>query len=140
MSPYAARIRAARAYADLRQDQLARALGVTTETIKRRERGTQAPKRGELLAIAQITGVPASFMEHGFGEVEPSEVLERLDRIEAALSGGDLESRLEDVREAIRELAADADDDGSSEPTSQRDPDPRQAEQSPPRARSRRRS
>jgi transcriptional regulator with XRE-family HTH domain len=82
---YAARVRAARAFAGLTQDQLAERLGVDTNTIKRREAGTQHPKRGELLAIAAVTGVPESFMEHGFGEPAASEILERLGRIEAAL-------------------------------------------------------
>jgi transcriptional regulator with XRE-family HTH domain len=70
---YSARIRAARAFAGLTQDQLAEMLGVDTNTIKRRESGTNLPKRGELLAIATITGVPISFMEHGFGDPGPEE-------------------------------------------------------------------
>lgn len=64
----AARIRAARAYAAMTQEQLARQLGVDVQTVKRRESGRSAPKRGELVAIATVTGVPISFMENGFEE------------------------------------------------------------------------
>lgn len=76
MSDYAQRIRAARAYAGLTQDELAEQLGTAAQTVKRRESGAQAPKRGELLAIAAICDVPVRFMEHGFDPDPPNAVLE----------------------------------------------------------------
>lgn len=85
MSQYASRIQAARAYAGLTQPQLAERLGIAVETIKRREKGTHDPNKGERIAIASICGVPASFMEHGFGMYEESDVIRRLERIEAML-------------------------------------------------------
>jgi transcriptional regulator with XRE-family HTH domain len=65
-SSYAPRIRAARAYARLTQQELAAQLGVDVQTVKRREKGSHPPRRAELLAIAEVTGVPAEFLEHGF--------------------------------------------------------------------------
>lgn len=91
MSVHAARIRAARAFAGLTQGQLAERLGVDVQTVKRREAGGRAPRRGELLAIASICGVPPAFMEHGFGEPGPGELLDlldRLDQIQRALEHG----------------------------------------------------
>jgi transcriptional regulator with XRE-family HTH domain len=141
MSDYAARIRAARAYAGLKQDELAERLGVDTNTIKRREAGTQNPKRGELLAIAAITGVPVSFMEHGFGETDEAEVLKRLDRIEALLAGADDLDHVRDyARKVVTELREAEDADGSAQPSPARDRDPRPAGQRTPPAQSRPRS
>lgn len=65
---YAGRIRAARAFAGLKQTELADQLGIAVQTLKRREAGQLEPRRGELLAIAAICGVPYSFLEHGFTE------------------------------------------------------------------------
>jgi transcriptional regulator with XRE-family HTH domain len=138
VSDYAARIRAARAYAGLKQDELAGRLGVDTQTIKRREAGAQDPKRGELLAIAAITGVPVSFMEHGFGEVEPSEILERLARIEAVLAGAEAID-LEPLRAYVRATINALDEAGAategSEPTAQQAPGPPRQARRRPRAR-----
>lgn len=91
MPYYGARIRAARGYADLTQDQLADALGVDAATIKRREhpRGhehLQSPKKGERLAIAQVCGVPLEFLEDGFEGRARDEVSERLDALHAQLA------------------------------------------------------
>jgi transcriptional regulator with XRE-family HTH domain len=137
MSEVAARIRAARAYAGLTQDELAARLGVVPQTIKRREAGTTAPRRGELLAIAAACQVPAAFLEHGFGDVRPSEIVERLDRIERLLLGEDVD--LGPVREYVRWIVTALDED-APEPESQQ-PDapqglgPRRRGQRPPRAR-----
>ncbi len=87
MSQYAARYRAARAFKDITQVALADALGVEEQTIKRREAGTQEPKKGERIAVASICGVPPWFMEDGFGTPTSDELLQRLERIEAALGG-----------------------------------------------------
>jgi transcriptional regulator with XRE-family HTH domain len=76
---YAARIRAARGYANLTQQQLADALGVDVQTVKRRESPAGSdPKKGERLAIAAACGVPPDFMEGGFPPALSSEAQDRL--------------------------------------------------------------
>lgn len=62
----AARIRAARAYADLDQPTIAQTLGVSTVTVKRMERGQREIKLEDLHAIAEVCGVPVEFMTEGF--------------------------------------------------------------------------
>ena len=86
MADYGARVRAARAYADLTQEQLAERLGVNVQTIKRREMHPgdelyQPPKRGERLAIAVICGVPPAFMEDGFGGYGPDELVDTVTQL-----------------------------------------------------------
>lgn len=86
MSDYSPRIRAARNYAGLSQRALADALGVDEQTIKRRESpGGKEPKRGERVAIASICGVPAEFMEDGFGEIRRDEILDDLEYLRTKL-------------------------------------------------------
>jgi transcriptional regulator with XRE-family HTH domain len=76
---YAARIRAARGYANLTQQQLADALGVDVQTVKRRESPAGSdPKKGERLAIAAACSVPPDFMEGGFPPVLSTEAQDRL--------------------------------------------------------------
>lgn len=74
MTQYAARYRAARAYADLSQEKLAEQLGVDAQTIKRREAGKQEPKKAELIAVAAICQVPLEFMENGWGNLTADEI------------------------------------------------------------------
>lgn len=59
------RIRAARGYADLSQEELADRLGYERQAIRRREEGDQHPRRAELIAIAQVCEVPPSFFDLG---------------------------------------------------------------------------
>jgi transcriptional regulator with XRE-family HTH domain len=83
----AARARAARAYADMKQDAVAEALGVSHITVKRMERGAKDITMDELWAIADACGVPRSFMDSGF-ETVPEELRSihaRFDRLETAL-------------------------------------------------------
>lgn len=138
MSDYAARIRAARAYAGLSRPKLAEKLGVSERTLGRREDGDgPPPKRGDLLAIAMVCGVPITFLEHGFGEVSSSELDERLDRIETALIGGgggfkrlNLEPVREHVRDVITGLQSDVNARGVLAPSLQQERDPRKEEPS----------
>ena len=83
------RYRAARAWAGLKQSELAEQLGIDATTVMRREAGEADPKRGEQLAVAKITGVPADFLLGGFQALgaEPSrqELSERLEHVEGAV-------------------------------------------------------
>lgn len=62
----AARMRAARAFADLDQADFAKLLGVSVVTIKRMERGTRDISLDELYALADLCDVPRDFMQAGF--------------------------------------------------------------------------
>jgi transcriptional regulator with XRE-family HTH domain len=86
VSQYAPRLRAARAYANLTQEELAEQLGVDSQTIKRRESGKQEPKKAERIAVATITGVPLAFIENGWEGVTAQPDDERI-RQAAALLG-----------------------------------------------------
>lgn len=65
---YAARIRAARAFAGLDQQTLATHFGVSKVTIKRMERGERETSMDELAEIAALCRVPLAFMVNGFAE------------------------------------------------------------------------
>jgi len=62
----AARVRAARAFADLEQRDLAEALELSVATIRRIERGGRTASAPELIHIGEVCGVPREFMLHGF--------------------------------------------------------------------------
>lgn len=100
------RIRAARAWADLSQDELAAQLGVDVQWVKRREGGSQGSKDVDLIAIASVCDVPLDFLRHGFptqaggGEAQ-------FDRIEQALAGlVQREEKAKEQRDAIQALLA----------------------------------
>lgn len=87
VSVYSARIRAARAYAGLSQTQLADALGVDEQTIKRRESTSgNEPKKGERIAIAAICRVPPEFLELGWDAITPADISGRVDRLETQMA------------------------------------------------------
>jgi transcriptional regulator with XRE-family HTH domain len=82
MSELSKRYRAARAYAGLDQKDLADALGVEVQTVKRRESGESDPKRMEQIAVAKICGLPDDFFTASaplFGDA--SLLVERLDEL-----------------------------------------------------------
>lgn len=62
----AARIRVARAWADLSQVRLAQELDLSVQTIKRIELGRRDVSTDELLTIARVCRVPERFMLRGF--------------------------------------------------------------------------
>lgn len=103
MTDLARRYRAARAWADITQEQLAELLGVDVATIKRREAGTGDPKRAEQIALAHVCDVPAEFVLSGFatlGEPTRSELQERLEGLEGSvrfLVGRAADQPLEDL-------------------------------------------
>lgn len=88
MSELAARVRAARAYKGINQQELADELGVDVQTVKRRESGNNDPKKGEQRAIAAICGVPKDFFDTSkpLDVIGPFELAERVqllaDRLE----------------------------------------------------------
>lgn len=90
---YAARVRAARAYADLDRVALGERLGFSKETVSRIESGERsvAGDSALLAKIAVACGVPRDFMEAGFG------------RFERPIS--DVERELYALRESHEELA-----------------------------------
>lgn len=61
------RLRIARRYANLDQEQLAELIGVARSTISNAESGRVKPRRITLRAWALACGVPLSWLEHGFG-------------------------------------------------------------------------
>ena len=68
----AARLRAARAFADLDQAEFAKCLGVSVVTIKRMERGTREISLDDCYALAKLCGVPRWFVDtdwQGFEEL-----------------------------------------------------------------------
>jgi transcriptional regulator with XRE-family HTH domain len=83
----AARARAARAFADLGQSEVADKLGVSHITVKRIERATKDISIDELHAIADVCGVPHAFMDDGFQTIpkELEALHGRFDRLEAVL-------------------------------------------------------
>jgi transcriptional regulator with XRE-family HTH domain len=62
----ARRLRAARGYGKLSQPALAQELEISEGTVKNIELGKRAPKRSELLAIAEACSVPMWFLERGW--------------------------------------------------------------------------
>lgn len=83
----AARARAARAYADLGQEEIAEALGVKRITVTRMERQQTDITLDHLFAIADRCGVPRDFMLNGYDSVpdELRRIHGRFDALEATL-------------------------------------------------------
>lgn len=82
MSEVKQRIRAARAFAGRNQSGVAVVLDMHVDTYKKIESGEREPLRKELLAIAEATGVPIEFLDHGFdGATWPAKDRERPPRL-----------------------------------------------------------
>jgi transcriptional regulator with XRE-family HTH domain len=90
----ARRVRAARAYAGLSVRELADAIGIGLQTIKRIEAGSRAPRTMEVWAIAEVCGLPREWFEVDFDDLArhaaaAGELLARVDarlaRLEAQL-------------------------------------------------------
>lgn len=100
------RVALARVAAGLTQEDLARALGVSLATIGRIEQGVRAPRRVQLLALAQITGQDVTFFglassaAKGDGTVSP--VAPRVNPDETDRLNGALEQRARNVIEDTR--------------------------------------
>lgn len=61
-------MKGARIMAGLTRQQLADRLGVSIETIRRREIGESEISNETLIALAQATGVPFAFLVEGFSD------------------------------------------------------------------------
>lgn len=59
------RLRIAREYTGMNQEELARQLDVTTATVQRAESGKTAPRRTTFMAWSMVTGVDLGWLEHG---------------------------------------------------------------------------
>lgn len=66
-APQAARVRAARAYADLNQPQIAAALSFSHRDWARVEAGEKALDPAQLEQLAELCHVPLAFLNDGFG-------------------------------------------------------------------------
>lgn len=82
----AARARAARAYADLDQPALAKALSVSVETYARVDAGTRIPDDREMDVIAAATNVPRAFFDSGFAIQAATGLERRIAVLEAQIS------------------------------------------------------
>ena len=82
----AARVRAARGYADLDQPDLAKALAMSVQTYGRIESGGRPPTNDELDLIAATTKVPRPFLDSGFATQATTGVEQRLAVLEAQVS------------------------------------------------------
>jgi transcriptional regulator with XRE-family HTH domain len=109
MNVYAARIATARKLAGLSQQDLADALGVNVQTIKRRESAAgKAPKKVDRIAIATVCGVSIDYMEGVITDVESAAdaVVRKLREHDAQLHAmqADL-AEISDLHDDVRKLA-----------------------------------
>lgn len=93
----AARVRAARAYADKDQSAIADVLGLSVQTVKRLERGLRDISEDEMRDIAELCDVPLAFLVHGF----PDQPLQ-LDQL-APLTRGDADWLADQVAARLRD-------------------------------------
>src|SRR3954469_4335919 len=93
----AARVRAARAFADLTQSEVAQRLGVSNMTVKVMEKGGRDFAHEDLEAIADQCGVPLDFMLHGFHVVSEA-------------GNGEVRVIIEGTRQVAEEALARIDD------------------------------
>lgn len=92
------RIKAARGYAGgISTAELGSRIGVSESTIKRWEAGDPSLTVGYRIAIADVCGIPAKFMEQGWGVLEPTQIERLLDKQTDVL---------EQIRDAVREQKA----------------------------------
>jgi transcriptional regulator with XRE-family HTH domain len=100
----ARRVRAARGYARLTREQLARKTELSLHQLKLLEDGKRAvTTRDELLTLGRACGVPDAFMEVGFSGVQ--EVYDEMVRVFAVVLSGHKAT----IDEKARELGVDLD-------------------------------
>jgi transcriptional regulator with XRE-family HTH domain len=84
------RVRAARAYAGLSQEELADKVELSQPTLARIEKGERQARWIEIMGIAEVTGIPRIWFT---GDLPPSvdmpsEALERIEKPPNAQEGG----------------------------------------------------
>ena len=102
----ARRVRAARAYAGLSVADVATAVGLGAQTIKRIEAGRRTPRSFEIWAIADVCGLPREWFNADFKALshQAERQADLLRRVEQQLSA--LAAMLNDEREeAVRRPA-----------------------------------
>lgn len=97
----ARRIRAARSYAGLTQEDMAERLGISTVTYKRVEQAKRSVDIRELARISEITQMPASFFSLDLSAIDDgAKQRQELEDVEGRIST--LVSRLEDLEFRMR--------------------------------------
>lgn len=105
----AARVRAARAYRNFTQKELAEGIGVSVATMKRIEDGSRPMSTEDLIAVANACGIPTGFMLRGMEAfaIEPdlSLIAEKIREMEAEMHRrlSDLEERQDTTEDRFRE-------------------------------------
>lgn len=94
-------IRAARAYAGLKQEDLAAALDMSVVTYKRIESGKREPSAVELERIAELTGWPVELFYRDVAAAAPGAEKEELEGLRDSIQG--LVHRLEDIEYRMRQ-------------------------------------
>lgn len=96
LSTFGKRLKAAMSLAGKSLEEVAAELEVSPKTVSRVMHGVREPRRPEVRHLAEVLGVPESFLLDGFGR----------DGL-AALGRGDLSRRLEQIGELRRALDAE---------------------------------
>jgi transcriptional regulator with XRE-family HTH domain len=96
----ARRVRAARAYAELTQEDMAERLGVSVVTYKRVEAGKRALGMREVRRVSEITRMPLDFFTEDIGSLSASGDKQQLQEVRDEL--GDLVQRLADIEVLLR--------------------------------------
>lgn len=96
------RIRAARAYAGITQEDMADRLGISIVTYKRIEQAKRDVDLGEVKRISEITGMPIEFFSVDLKALADSETQKaQLEQVQTRIQG--LVSRLEDIEFRMRQ-------------------------------------
>lgn len=102
----AARLRAARGYAGLKQPELAAQLGISKETLSRMENGRTKVESSTQERIARVTGVPLEFLLNGWAKPtsDRDDLKDQVDQLAQAvieLASGNAETALQAARAAV---------------------------------------
>ena len=110
------RIAAARESKGWHQSDLAEALGVEPPSVSRWETGKSKPSSDRIPKIAEILGVPVSYLsgvelkEPKASEVNLPDLLARLSQLENRLQDSEKSKTIDDLKDEIEKLKAERDD------------------------------
>lgn len=102
----ARRVRAARAYAGITQEDLSARLGVSVVTYKRIEAGRRDISLEEVRRVSEITEMPVAFFTDDISSLSGSGSSQELEDLRGQLSG--LVDRLADIEWQMRRNVRDA--------------------------------